>query len=242
MDISAQGTHAKMSVPKCLYWFARCQNVHDPKCPCAEISLCRNLPVQCHNVPASKRLWCQNIPLPKCCCTEMSLFKKSLWWNVHAKMSGSEISLSQFIFVLPGSRFRTLYNDLLISLSFELAFPLRKGWRNSLISSWFSLLFNRSIVDNSWHSSSINSSDLHLKQHTSSQKYFLKRKATRVRHMATQKMRGPCIRLKTMPMYLKGAIWSSDRVNKSHQIAMTMFSKQVKTENNGKILRERYTL
>ena len=52
--------------------------------------------------------------------------------------------------------------------------------------------------------------------------YFLKRKATWVRHMATQKMRSPCIRLKTMPMHLKGAIFSSDRVNISHQMAMAM--------------------
>ena len=69
----------------------------------------------------------------------------------------------------------------------------------------------------------INSSDLkHLKQQISSQKYFLNRNATRVRHIATQKIRGPCIRLKTIPMYLKAVIWSKDNVNINHQMAMTM--------------------
>ena len=33
-----------MSVPKRPYYFARCQNIHVPKCSGAEISLCRNIP------------------------------------------------------------------------------------------------------------------------------------------------------------------------------------------------------
>ena len=85
------------------------------------------------------------------------------------------------------------------------------------------LPLNKSIVANSSHSSLMNSSDLrHLKQHQSSQKYFLKRNATRVRHMATQKISGPWIKLKTMAMYWKDVICSNERVNVSHQIAMTM--------------------
>ena len=119
--------------------------------------------------------------------------------------------------ISPGSRFRMLYKDLLISRSSGLLLqcPLEKGSKNGLfvVSSWSSRLFNKSIVASSWHSSLMNSSDLkHLKQHQSSQKYFLNRKATRVRHMATQNMSGPCNRLNTIPMYFRDVICKSDMV------------------------------
>ena len=54
-----RGTCAKMSVQKCLYCFAQCQNVHVLKHPCAEMSQCRNI-----SVP--KCPWCQNKPMLKC--------------------------------------------------------------------------------------------------------------------------------------------------------------------------------
>ena len=85
-NISEQGYFSKW---KYLYCFARCQNVHMPKRPCAETSMCQNLHVpkylsakmfNCHNVNGS------------CPCA-----KKSPWWNVRAemyiaKMSGVKIS------------------------------------------------------------------------------------------------------------------------------------------------------
>ena len=58
-------TCAKMSVQKCLYCFAQCQNVHVLKHPCAEMSQCRNI-----SVP--KCPWCQNKPMLKCSHDKMS--------------------------------------------------------------------------------------------------------------------------------------------------------------------------
>ena len=67
------GTGAPL--PKCLYWFAQCQNIHVLKLPCAEISLCQNVPVP-------KCPWCRHIPMAKCSCAEMSPMIKCPWWNV----------------------------------------------------------------------------------------------------------------------------------------------------------------
>ena len=81
MDVSARGhfgnwafqhssTGAKMSVPKRPYYFARCQNIHVPKCSGAEIShakMSMMLKIQfakmspCRKVLVSKRPWRQNV-------------------------------------------------------------------------------------------------------------------------------------------------------------------------------------
>ena len=57
-----------MSVPKCPYCFARCQNIHVPKCSGAKISICQNVQVPkylCRSVlvanrPSAKKSLCQN--------------------------------------------------------------------------------------------------------------------------------------------------------------------------------------
>ena len=83
--------------------------------------------------------------------------------------------------------------------------------------------FSMSMTASSSHSSLINSSSLkHPKQHQSWQKYFLNKKATLVRHMDTQNIKGPCKRLKTMPIYFKAGMSVSDIVWKTHHIPMTM--------------------
>ena len=93
--------------------------------------------------------------------------------------------------------------------------PNPLGWE----SGSSTLLRSMSMVANSWHSSLMNSSD--LKQHQSPQKYFLKRKATLVRHMATQNTAGPSTKLKMIPVYLREAYWKRDRVWNNHHIPIT---------------------
>ena len=64
-------TSPEMSVPKHPYCFARCQNIHVPKCSGAEISLCRN--VQVPKIPCAENSPCRKFPMPKRSGVEMSI-------------------------------------------------------------------------------------------------------------------------------------------------------------------------
>ena len=71
-----RGTHAKMSAPKCLYCFARSQNVHVLKYPWAKMSQCRDLYGAKEKCSRAEMSLCQKNPVMKCPCQKVSC------WNV----------------------------------------------------------------------------------------------------------------------------------------------------------------
>ena len=83
-------TGAEMSVPKRPYYFARCQNIHVPKCSGAKISLSKMSP--CGNVPKLKRPSNGMSAGPKGAYAEMFP-----WSNIHAEMISSEMSGAEMV-------------------------------------------------------------------------------------------------------------------------------------------------